>query len=295
MRTLSVLALALCTLSAALQAPAARAQSAAQKPAPRAPDRAAVEARLASVRTLVEKSSAAQVIEESGKPEAIARRNEARQTLRHAGVALDNGDALAASSLLEDAARQLVSAAKIARGERGRESSDQREVTQRMESARALLAAQRRISVEKPDAGAASIATRIEGLLADAQKLLDAHNYAEARPLVDQAYLLAKASVSAMRRGDTLVRSLHFASKEEEYHYEVDRNDTHRMLVTLLAKREGADGERIRVAVERAQSLRRDADAQAARGEYVEAIRLLEDSTRELVRAIRSAGVFIPG
>ena len=295
MRSLSVLALALCAAGAALPAPAARAQSEAHKPAPGASDRAAVEARFASVQTLVEKSSAAQLIEESAKPEALARRNEARQTLRHAGVALENGDTKAASSLLEDAARQLVSAAKIARGERGRENSEQREVTQRMESARALLAAQRRISAEKPDAGAAGIATRIEGLLADAQKLVDAHKYAEARPLVDQAYLLAKASVSAMRRGDTLVRSLHFASKEEEYHYEVDRNDTHRMLVTLLAKREGADGARIQSAVERAQALRRDADARAARKEYEEAIRLLEDSTRELVRAIRSAGVFIPG
>ena len=160
MRSLSFLALALCAAGAALPAPAARAQRVAHKPVPGAPDRAAVEARFASVQTLVEKSSAAQLIEESARPEAIARRNEARQTLRHAGVALENGDTKAASSLLEDAARQLVSAAKIARGERGRENSEQREVTQRMESARALLAAQRRISARSASGEKSTAAKR---------------------------------------------------------------------------------------------------------------------------------------
>jgi hypothetical protein len=46
---------------------------------------------------------------------------------------------------------------------------------------------------------------------------------------------------------------------------------------------------------ERAAELRRDADAAGKRGDYVYAIRLLEVATRELVRAIRGAGVFIPG
>ena len=52
--------------------------------------------------------------------------------------------------------------------------------------------------------------------------------------LMDRAYLSARVSIEAMRRGDTLVRSLTFASPSEEYAYEVDRNDTHRMLVDLV-------------------------------------------------------------
>ena len=39
-----------------------------------------------------------------------------------------------------------------------------------------------------------------------------------------------------MRSGDTLVRSLNFASKEEEYRYEIDRNDTHQMLIKVLVE-----------------------------------------------------------
>jgi len=94
------------------------------------------------------------------------------------------------------------------------------------------------------------------------------------------------------------VRSLSFTSKEEEYRYEIDRNDTHRMLVTvLLQDKRGAAG--VDAMVERstlaAAALRKAADEQAARREFDAAVKTLEDSTRELVRAIRAAGVYIPG
>ena len=44
-----------------------------------------------------------------------------------------------------------------------------------------------------------------------------------------------------------------------------------------------------------ADTLRNRAEQQAAAGEYREAVSTLEQSTREIVRAIRSAGVYIPG
>ncbi len=296
MRRYGLLGAALLALGIAGHLAPGRAQGEVKPPAPAVePDRPSVERRLVSVRTLIESSSAAREIEASANPDAIARRNQARQTARLASVALEGGDLKSAGSLLEEAARLLIGAARLARGERSREDSDQREVSRRMESARALLAAQRRISAEKPAAGTAELATKVETLLDEAKAHAEAHRYAAARPLVEQAYLMAKASVSAMRGGDTLVRSLNFASKEEEYHYEIDRNDTHRMLVTLLVQRKGTEGPHVRDAVERAQGLRGEAETSAERRDFVEAIRLLEESTRELVRAIRGAGVYIPG
>jgi hypothetical protein len=41
--------------------------------------------------------------------------------------------------------------------------------------------------------------------------------------------------------------------------------------------------------------LRGEAEAAAARGELPAAIKGLEDATRELVRAIRAGGLYIPG
>jgi len=45
----------------------------------------------------------------------------------------------------------------------------------------------------------------------------------------------------------------------------------------------------------KADELRKKADGQASAGEYESAVTTLEQSTKEIVRAIRSAGIYIPG
>lgn len=285
-------------LAGAALAPAAPAQQPGAATAKRAetpPDRAQVERRLQSVKTLIESSSAARQIEASGNAEAQSQRNKARQLRRLAENSFDGGDLHSATGLLDDAARQMFEGVRLVAGERDRTENLAAALATRMESARALLAAQRRISAEKPASGSAETAGRVEGMLDEAKAHLAAQRYAEARPLVDQAYLMAKVSIGALRGGDTLVRSLKFASKEEEFHYEVDRNDTHGMLLQILVQKQAGDALARRAFVERAAELRRGADAAGKRGDYVNGIRLLEEATRELVRAIRGAGVFIPG
>jgi hypothetical protein len=47
--------------------------------------------------------------------------------------------------------------------------------------------------------------------------------------------------------------------------------------------------------LEQAAALRTSSEGAAAKKDFEGAIRLLEDSTKELVRAIRGAGVYIPG
>ena len=47
--------------------------------------------------------------------------------------------------------------------------------------------------------------------------------------------------------------------------------------------------------INKAVVLREDAESAAGKKKYEEAIELLEESTKELIRAIRSAGVYIPG
>ena len=297
--TLSTLTLCLAAaLAGAGLLPRALAQTPGAGPATRAetpPNREQLERRLQSVKTLIESSSAARQIDASGNAEVQAQRNKARQLRRHAEEAFDAGDLRSASGLLDDAARQMFEGVRLLAGERDKTENLAAALATRLESARALLAAQKRISAEKTGAGGGDTAKRIEIMLNEAKDHLTAQRYSEARPLVDQAYLMAKVSIGAMRGGDTLVRSLKFASKEEEYHYEVDRNDTHQMLLRLLAQKQSGDAGAGRAFVERAAELRRGADAAVRRSDYAEAIRLLEEATRELVRAIRGAGVFIPG
>jgi hypothetical protein len=263
-------------------------------------DREQIERRVQSVGTLIEASSAARQIESSGDAGARAKRDNARLMHREAEATLRAGDLAAARQLLDLAAREMMAGARLAQPEQVTGEKARRDFDARLESAQALLAAQQRITQEKSAGREAQEAARsIEQQIAQAQKLAAMDRIGEARPLIDRAYLTARVSIETLRRGDTLVRALNFASKREEYDYEIDRNDSHRMLINvLLAERKDASGAMpaaMQSYIDKAAVLRGEAQAQGGRGDHVGAIKLLEDSTRELVRAIRSGGIYIPG
>lgn len=265
-----------------------------------AQDQAAVERRLTSVETLIERSSAAKQIDAARDPQALERRNQARALHRQAAAALQGGDVAGASKLLDQAAREMMAAARAAAPEQVTGEKTRKDFDNRVESVKTLLAAQQRIAKEKGAGKDATEAARqIESLMNEANGQAQAGQIDRARATIDQAYLLAKASIGTMRRGDTLVRSLNFATKREEYDYELDRNDTHRMLVKVLLEERRASNPALDRSVQgfldAAARLREEAESQAKGGSHDAAIKTLENSTRELVRAIRGAGVYIPG
>jgi hypothetical protein len=266
--------------------------AAAQAPA----GQASMESRLAALETLVERSSAAREVQASAVPEAQAARARARQALQAARQAQGSGDAAGAERLLADARREMMQAVRLATKDARTADHAKLDFERRLESTRALLDAQRRVSAEK-NTGAEAVRT-VESRLEAALALRAGGRLEAARAQLEQAYLIARASLGSMRGGDTLVRSLSFATKEEEYHYEIDRNDTHQMLLRVLldGRAQAAAGQAaVAGLAERARALRAQAEEAARRGEHAGAVRLLEDSTGELVKAIRGAGVYIPG
>lgn len=269
------------------------AQAASAQPAAAPVDVAALERRLAAVETLIERSSAARQIESSAVPAALQKRESARASHRRAADAYRAGDLARASLLLPEASVQMFEAVKLAAPEQVTAAKRRSDFDARLESARSLLAAQQRIGGEKAVPGAGDTTRAIEGLVRQAEGQAGSGRIAEASATIERAYLLAKAAIGSMRGGDTLVRSLTFASRDEEYRYELDRNETHRMLLAVLL--DAAKAERAAPNVQRAAALRTRAEGAAKAGDPESAIGLLEDSTRELVRAIRAAGVYIPG
>ncbi len=257
-----------------------------------------VERRLASTATLIEQSSGAKQVRASGHADALLQLAKAQELHGQARRFLDAGDAEAANKLLHAAAKTLIEAVGLAAPEQVTGRKERNDFDARLESTRALLDAHKRIAGEKgATARNADLVRTIEGLIREAERLAAAGQLVPARATLDQAYGAAKASIGGLREGDTLVRSLHFASKEEEYRYELDRNETHRMLIqVLLADRRGGSTEAlVQAGLQAAQRFRLQADEQARVRDHEGAIRSLEDSTRELVKAIRGAGVYIPG
>lgn len=166
-------------------------------------------------------------------------------------------------------------------------------------SLEAMLEAHHRIAIENgEDAASQEVENFAHSKLDEAQAESEKGNYARALELTDSAYLTVKVSLTKLREGKTLVRSLHFETKADEYQYELDRNNTHNMLINTVLKEKRADphlGKLMDIPMNQAEKLRHQAEQEAARGEYENAIRSMEQSTSQIIKAIRMGGIFIPG
>ena len=285
--------------TAAEPAPAARSFPARAAPLPE--NKEQLERRLAAMAILVEKSSAARQIEASAIPQAMALRVKARGLRQQADDAVKAGNYANASALLDQVAKTMLESVRLAAPEQVTGKKKQRDFDNRMESVKTLLAAQQRISAEKRlGTKGTETSDTIAAKLRDAAALAAAGKLDEGRMLLDQVYLTTKLAVEGLRHGDTMVRSLNFATKQEQYRYELDRNDTHKMLIKVLLEKKRAsnatlDNRTVQQHLQQATDLRKNAEAAATKLDFESGIRLLEGSTKQLVAAIRSAGVFVPG
>lgn len=255
--------------------------------------------RLQYVRKLIEESSAAKQVEASNNETAKARRSEARTMYEQAVAAQQAGDRKKAEDLLTQAAKAMFDAVRMAEANEVLAGKKERDYQDRLASVNALMEAHDRISTEKgKQAASAELHTLVKNKVTAAESARAQGKLVEARGLLDEAYVAAKVAIESLRGGETLVRSLNFKNKEEEYRYELDRNDTHRMLVTILLKEKMDDAGTARMVqpfLDKAAKIRTEAEQQAAQGGYDAAVSTMEQSTKEYVRAIRSAGVYIPG
>ncbi len=257
------------------------------------PQGAANNARVQSVGKLIETSKAAKQIEASANPEAIAKRDEARALHRQAVEAINAGDLDSGNALLSKASKTIFEAVRMAGKNGVLEKKRERDYLTRLKAVNALTDTHARISQEKGIASESSnLREIVDAKIAQAQLV-------EARKVLDEAYVAAKVAIEQVRGGETLVRTLHFATKEEEFHYEVDRNDTHIMLVDVLLQEKLKANAGLKSIVEKfmdkAAQTRATAEQQAAKGDYNTAVDTMERATKEILRAIRSAGIYIPG
>ena len=262
-------------------------------------DGAHVAAQLANVERLLEKSSGAQRVLASDNALAKKIRLYALERHRKAETAHRSGDYAAAGQLLQEAVKSMFQAVRVLGPATEAVDKKIEDFERRADSTRVLLVALKRIAAEEGEQGAASkTAAAVEKNVAEARKLLKAGQYGEARSLLDGAYEMTKVAVEGLRDGKSLVRTLTFESEEAEYRYELDRNDTHHMLLNVLLKEKEQSaqaGAIVMKFVQHADELREQARQKADSGDFRDAIRLLDLSTKDLVRAIRGAGLYITG
>lgn len=177
-------------------------------------------------------------------------------------------------------------------------SPRQHDYETKLRSINALLDAQQRIADEKSSAEHKQQLKRtVNAMLNSAQDYAASNDYEQALKTINQAYQIVTASIEQLRGGETLVRTLHFETPEEEYHYELDRNETYNMLIHMLVedKKTMEITARIQQFLDQANALRKLGERQAESGDFDSAIKSLEQSTRNLIFAMRNSGFFIPG
>lgn len=249
------------------------------------------------VEQLIHQSAAAKQILESDNAEAKALREQAIKYLEDAKQAQANGNSDAVNEAIGKAKMAIFQAIRLS-GDKVVKNKNETDFKNRVQSVAALLDAHKRVSGEKGGSQAAKdVEQHVETELQKAQNEFDKGLIDKALELANAAYLTIKLSVTRLRDGDTLVRALHFETKEDEYKYELERNNTHKLLVNVVLKEKLSPqmSQLMKIPMDKAEELRRHAEEQAASGNFESAIDTLEESTQQIIRAIRMAGIFIPG
>lgn len=251
------------------------------------------------IESLLYHSSVAKKVESVESDEARRYLDQARQQHQLALISLEQGNHKRAKSQRDESLRLLTQAGRLANQAEGDpEKQLALEFQVRIQAVDVLLVAHKRIAEEK------SILTeeqkfynQISANLNEAKRLAQAKNYDQAITSVNEAYYSVTSSIEKMRTGETLVRSLDFATEKEEYEYEYGRYKNYQMLVNLVVEerkmvRVSSDLKRL---LDEARGYEQKAQQLAQVGDYSQAISTIDKASKSLVTFIRSSGVYIPG
>lgn len=143
-------------------------------------------------------------------------------------------------------------------------------------------------------AGAKALLGRVDGLTAESKQLAEAGRLGEAGKKMAEAYKIAVEELSRLRAGQEVLLSLKFDTPADEYAYEKKRFASNEIMVDMMIAEGRAAGDKRRLVdgfVEAGRRLGTQAEEQATAGRHAEAVKLMEQASAQLVRALQSMGV----
>lgn len=154
-------------------------------------------------------------------------------------------------------------------------------------SVRSLQAAFERVAKEKNVSQ--SVLTDTRKLQSEATFAADAGQYPMAIAKLDQAYLFVKTALAGLRGGSELIASKSFETPEQEFQYEMARNDDYAQLIRGLLDRSPERSDWIGLQLH-SKRLRDTADQDARAHEWKDALLRINESTGDLKKILRAAG-----
>lgn len=251
------------------------------------------------VENLATRSVSAKTIENSGDAAAIAKLDQARTLITEANGLISDGQYDGADQKLDQALALINAETRRLSKSDVNEARAQEGYQKRLHAVETFLTAYERVSSDQGSSAANKAqAAEIKRLIGQARGLAGEGDYETAQTILEDAYQIARGDIRTLRQGQTLKRSLDFATVEEEYNYERGRNDSHFMLLKFaMSEKKPAASMLGRITQYEgdAQSIRDQAEQNAASGDFDGAIQDLNESTNTLLKAIRMSGIFVPG
>ena len=294
--------LAAAALAAAGAVPAADVPASAGAPAqvPAGQAQAALASKLRLVKLLLEQSPAVQRIPASGNAVAKKKLADAQGLYTQAKTAAEAGSGEAAIKLLDDALRQIVAASYLVPDAAQQAAQDRGRYTGLAEAVRTFQQLYRNVSTRMAAKKAQVPSLDMGKINADVERaasLAAAGNHAEANALLNGAYKTIVTAMNRMLSAETIVYDQKFESPADEFRHELARNQSFDDLVPVAISELNTPRESAALAeryVQQSRDLRKKAEQQSAGGDVATAIKLLQDATGHLQRALRIAGVVVP-
>ncbi len=199
----------------------------------------------------------------------------------------------------ENKAQSIVIANKLAHQVSGFvETKAKADYEKELKSVQGLLLAHKRITDLNLDSDKElKLQKLIKPLLSQAENLAKNYQFKAAKSTLDEVYLAIVVSIKSQRTGQTLVRSLDFATEKEAYEYELGRYENYKMLVNMMIDERHAfkRDDRTKPFFEEEDRYHVQAEVLAKKGQYGEAAILIEKASKSLVNLLRNSGIYIPG
>lgn len=152
-----------------------------------------------------------------------------------------------------------------------------------------------RIAEEKGEQNVRELLDRKElnAVMSEANSAFEDGELVLANHLLRQAADMVDNALSDARHEDVLLHELSFENLEEEYAYEVSRNESYVMLIDIMQKKSTtsqASASYVQNMIDANEKLRQQADELISNGKLEQGITMLEKGTDKLSRALRVSG-----
>lgn len=244
----------------------------------------------------VNQSAVVARIESSGNAMAQELHRGAKESFEGARTALAAGNQAKALSLVEEATRMMSEASRLV-PQTGSGEAEKLRFEQTYESVQAFSVSYERSYQQAIKGGGKPRAVnlaQIRDVMSNARGLADEGKYNEAISMLGGAQDTLTTALSEMLHEQTIVHELKFDTPRDEYEYELTRYQGYEALVPLAIRQKNPNEQTVKLMmqyVDRAKEVKALSEPVAAKGNYGEAILMLQGATSNIERALQVMGV----